>query len=186
MFAQSVTGSRGTGIGLFKLPGPGALREQRQDYITVVKRPFHPIGRMDGLTLRMERGRAPGTLYNFKGVNHLLVMAVKVLVPRRELALPRSVLNPNYDSDFIAYSLAHRLRSDVPPDRLTAGDVAVAMRRHEYLLATEDADTAAAGAREAFRGDSAGSECGSESGSESSDDDLAEGRYARAYTGARA
>lgn len=135
MFAQSSTGSRGTGIGLFKLPVPGTLREQRQDYITVVKRPFHPIGRMDGLSLRLERGRSPGELYNFKGVNHLIVIAVKVLVPKRQRGFERSALNPNYDKDFLRYSLTHRLRDTGSSRPMTAQEMEIAMRRHEYLTA---------------------------------------------------
>jgi hypothetical protein len=136
MFSQSSTGSRGTGIGLFKLPVPGSLREQRQDYVTVVKRPFHPIGRMDALTLRMERGRKPGELYNFKGVNHLIVMAVKVLVPKRYTPFTGSVLNPNYDNDFIRYTLDNILRDQGRPG-LTSFEVETAMRRHELLVSRE-------------------------------------------------
>lgn len=182
MFAQSSTGSRGTGIGLFKLPGPGALREQRQDYITVVKRPFHPIGRVDGLTLRMERGRAPGTLYNFKGVNHLLVMAVKVLVPRRNRTFTRSVLNPNYDNDFVAYSVKHRLTDSRGQSKPMSGaEIEDAMRRHEFLTARGDADAAIAEAkasivREGLEDDDDGYD-DTESGSDETDDD---GRWANA------
>jgi Family of unknown function (DUF5901) len=136
MFSQSSTGSRGTGIGLFKLPVPGSLREQRQDYVTVVKRPFHPIGRMDSLTLRMERGRKPGELYNFKGVNHLIVMAIKVLVPKRYTPFRGSVLNPNYDNDFIRYTLNNILRDEGRPG-MSAAEVETAMRRHELLVSRE-------------------------------------------------
>lgn len=174
MFAQSSTGNRGTGIGLFKLPGPGALREQRQDYITVVKRPFHPIGRVDGLTLRMERGRAPGTLYNFKGVNHLLVMAVKVMVPRRNRTFTRSVLNPNYDNDFLAYSLRHRMNDSRGQSKpMTAGEIEYAMRRHEFLTARGEADASAAEAKASVVRDDFAEDDGydTESGSDETDDD---------------
>jgi hypothetical protein len=172
MFAQSSTGNRGTGIGLFKLPGPGALREQRQDYITVVKRPFHPIGRVDGLTLRMERGRAPGTLYNFKGVNHLLVMAVKVMVPRRNRTFTRSVLNPNYDNDFLAYSLRHRLNDSRGQSKpMTPAEIEYAMRRHEFLTARGEAEASAAEAKASVVRDDFDDGYDTESGSEESADD---------------
>lgn len=164
MFSQSSTGSRGTGIGLFKLPVPGSLREQRQDYVTVVKRPFHPIGRMDSLTLRMERGRKPGELYNFKGVNHLIVMAIKVLVPRRYTPFPGSVLNPNYDNDFIRYTLNNILRDDGRPSLSTA-EVEKAMRRHELLVARESDPLEPT--RQIERFEESESETESESGSDS-------------------
>jgi hypothetical protein len=134
MYSQATTGTRGTGIGLFKLPSPGSLREQRQDYVTIVKRPFHPIGRMDGLTLRLERGRVPGELYNFKGVNHLIVMAVKVLVPKRRASCQASVLNPNYNPDFVQYSLDHIMRGGRGREPLSHAQIERAMRRHELLM----------------------------------------------------
>ena len=141
MFDQAVTGSLSTGIGLFKLPVPGSLREQRQDYVSVNKRPFHPIGRLDQLTVRMERGTLPGTLYNFKGIDHLMVIVVKVLVPKRLGLAPSSQLNPNYDPDFLRYNIRYRLRDRGLPGRqepIRKLDVERAMRRHELYTARED------------------------------------------------
>jgi len=141
MFDQAVTGSLSTGIGLFKLPVPGSLREQRQDYVSVNKRPFHPIGRLDQLTIQLERGTLPGTLYNFKGIDHLMVIVVKVLVPKRLGRAASSQLNPNYDPDFLRYSIRYRLRDRGLPGRhepIRKLDVERAMRRHELLTARDD------------------------------------------------
>ena len=86
------------------------------------------------MTIRLERGQYPGQLYNFKGVNHLIVMAVKVLVPKRLNAVARSSLNPNYDHDFVRYTLSHIMR-DTGREPLTPEEIEAAMQRHEFLAA---------------------------------------------------
>lgn len=133
MYASVTSGMQGTGVGLFRLPQPGIIREQRQDYITVIKRPFHPIGKLDQMTLRFERGTSSGALYDFKGVNHMIVLAVKIMVAKRVPATGLSQLNPNYRSNYLDYMI-RRWDSSKRRDELTPERMGQAMQRHEALL----------------------------------------------------
>lgn len=90
------------GIGMFKLASSfNDVTNLRFDYTSMVRKPFHPIGKMHKLTLRFET--AKGKLYDFKGVNHQMLMVIKFLVPTAKLTFQRSSLNPNYDPNFIKY-----------------------------------------------------------------------------------
>lgn len=90
------------GIGMFKLASTfNDVTNLRFDYVSLVRKPFHPIGKINKLTFRFET--AKGKIYDFKGVNHQMLMVVKFLVPTQKLVFQRSVLNPNYDPDFVKY-----------------------------------------------------------------------------------
>lgn len=91
------------GIGMFKLASSfNDVTNLRFDYVSLVRKPFHPIGKVSKLTLRFETAR--GDLYDFKGVNHQLLMVIKFLVPTPKVDITtRSILNPNYDPDYIKY-----------------------------------------------------------------------------------
>lgn len=138
--AGSSSGRSGTGLGLFRLSQPGILGEQRQDYITVVKRPFHPLGKIDKLTLRFERGTGAGELYDFKGVNHLLVLSIKLLIAKMPDTAVASSLNPNYNPDYIKYQIDNRLVSREHNDRSRNDQtkLALALSKHESLTNRPD------------------------------------------------
>lgn len=89
------------GIGLFRLAPSFDIANVRFDYTSLVRKPFHPIGKIAKLTLRFETSK--GELYDFKGVNHQLLMVIKFYVPIQKIEFSRSVLNPNYDPNFIRY-----------------------------------------------------------------------------------
>jgi hypothetical protein len=90
------------GIGMFKMAaGQGGITNIRFDYTSLVRKPFHPIGKIDKLTLRFET--AKGNLYDFKGVNHQLMFVIKFLVPSKKEKFTKSILNPNYDPNIMQY-----------------------------------------------------------------------------------
>lgn len=90
------------GIGMFKLASSfNDVTNLRFDYTSLVRKPFHPIGKVHKLTLRFET--AKGELYDFKGVNHQMLMVIKFLVPTSKVTFQRSSLNPNYNPNFIKY-----------------------------------------------------------------------------------
>lgn len=89
------------GIGMFRLAPSFDIANVRFEYTSLVRKPFHPIGKIAKLTLRFET--AKGDLYDFKGVNHQLLMVIKFYVPIQKVEFTRSVLNPNYDPNFVRY-----------------------------------------------------------------------------------
>lgn len=138
--AGSSSGKSGTGLGLFRLSQPGILGEQRQDYITVVKRAFHPLGKIDKLTLRFERGTGSGELYDFKGVNHLLVLSIKLLIAKMPDNAISSSLNPNYNPDYIQYQINNRLAARDSDDRSRNDPtkLSLALSKHEKFTNNPD------------------------------------------------
>jgi hypothetical protein len=88
------------GLGMFKL-GVVGYSENRMDFNKVPLREFHPIGKLTRLTLRFELPN--GMLYDFKGVNHNITFAIHYLEPKQTLHFQQSILNPNYDGNFINY-----------------------------------------------------------------------------------
>ncbi|KAG1675478.1 hypothetical protein FOA52_001777 [Chlamydomonas sp. UWO 241] len=65
--------------------------------------PFHPIGKLSRMTLSFRR--KDGSLYNFKGVDHTILVAIKYYAPKAVLRLPRSSLNAAYDPDVLKYQM---------------------------------------------------------------------------------
>jgi hypothetical protein len=106
-------GAYSTGIGVFKLLNSNQVVQLRFDFVNLVRKPFHPIGRLSRLTLRFEL--SDGTLYDFKGIDNQLLLTIKYYSPspRRpgDPAAPGgpadgvvvSTLNPDYDPDFVRY-----------------------------------------------------------------------------------
>jgi hypothetical protein len=94
------------GIGMFKLYAVNDVSHQRFDFLNFKKRNFHPVGKLDRLTFEFKR--ADGSMYDFKGANHLMLLNIKYLVPsNKNRKFQRSVLNPNYTADFNAYFTRH-------------------------------------------------------------------------------
>ena len=95
------------GIGLFKLAASyNDITNLRFDFVNLVRKPFHPIGKLHKLTFRFET--ASGRLYDFKGVNIQMLFMIKFLVPTQKFKFPKSILNPNYDPDFMKYMATHK------------------------------------------------------------------------------
>jgi hypothetical protein len=95
------------GIGLFKLAANyNDVTHLRFDFVNLVRKPFHPIGKLSKLSIRFET--QDGNLYDFKGINHQMLLVIKFLVPSQKKSLQKSVLNPNYNPNFIHYMSTSR------------------------------------------------------------------------------
>lgn len=95
------------GIGMFKMASAfGGITNLRFDYTTVIKKPFHPIGKLAKLSIRFET--ASGKLYDFKGVNHQLLVNIKFYAPTQKMKFTKSILNPNYDPNIMNYMAKNR------------------------------------------------------------------------------
>ena len=96
---QGKYGPFSTGIGVFKLQSSNNVVQVRADYVNLVRKAFHPIGRLLRMTLRFEL--SDGKLYDFKGVNNQILLSVKYYAPvAPENEHFKSVLNPDYNYDF--------------------------------------------------------------------------------------
>lgn len=101
LYASRAFGKFSPGIGMFKMYSVNDVAHQRFDFVNFHKKPFHPIGKLDRMTLRFEK--PDGVMYDFKGANHLLLICIKYYVPTQKRKFTRSVLNPNYNYDFNSY-----------------------------------------------------------------------------------
>jgi len=86
------------GLGIFKLPSPYETANLKFDFFNFVKKPFHPIGKLNKLSIRFERDR--NVLYNFRGSNHHILIVLKYYVPVMNNSLSTPILNPDYNPDF--------------------------------------------------------------------------------------
>jgi hypothetical protein len=94
------------GVGVFRLANASEVVQLRFDYVNLIRKPFHPIGQLSRLTLRFEDG--DGVPYNFRGINHQLLLTIKYYVPGAPDdggAAVRPILNPDYDPDFVRWSI---------------------------------------------------------------------------------
>ena len=85
------------GLGIVKLAGYGQ-RNERFDFVSVPSRRLRtPIGKMLSFTIRLEK--SDGTLYNTRGVEHHLIMAIHYREMVSQPSMPKPVLNPGYNPD---------------------------------------------------------------------------------------
>lgn len=92
------------GLGIFKLVSSNSIGFLRFDFVNIVRRPFHPIGKLGRLTIQFEM--LDGKLYDFKGVNHNIIMSINYYVPANVTrSRMLSTLNPNYEPDYRKYLL---------------------------------------------------------------------------------
>lgn len=95
------------GIGLFKLASAyNDVTHLRFDFVNLVRKPFHPIGKLSKLSVRFETQE--GDLYDFKGVNHQLLFVIKFLAPTQKVNFNKYILNPNYDANYMRYMSSNR------------------------------------------------------------------------------
>ena len=88
------------GIAKIKL-GVIGYSDNSGDFASVPLREFHPIGKLPKLSFQFQR--IDGSLYDFKGVNHTMTFAVYYYEPIQQKQFTQSILNPNYNGNFIEY-----------------------------------------------------------------------------------
>lgn len=95
------------GIGMFKLAaGQNEITHLRWDFSTLIRKPTHPIGKLSKMTFRFEI--PSGKLYDFKGVNHQFMIAIKFYIPSQKAKFQKSILNPNYNPNLIEYMASQK------------------------------------------------------------------------------
>lgn len=122
------------GIGMFKLGALNQIINVRFDFVNFIKKPFHPIGKLPKLTLRFET--TDGTLYDFKGVDHNMLLNVKFYVPRLKEPRHKFTLNPNYNPDYLEYMINQMRIEDEEDDEDAEWDQSLDDKRtileHKY------------------------------------------------------
>ena len=89
-------------LGLAKIRlGVLGYSDNTGDYSSVKAREFHPIAKLSKLSFRFEK--RDGSLYNFKGMNHTMTFSVQYYEPMQKQQFTQSILNPNYNGNFIEY-----------------------------------------------------------------------------------
>lgn len=91
-------------VGMAKIDlGVFGYSDSRFDFASLPPRRFHPIAKLNRLTFRFER--PDGTLYNFYGVDHTMVLSVRYLVTdEAKTGLEKlRILNPHYDPNLQNY-----------------------------------------------------------------------------------
>ena len=93
----------GTGLGVFVLGNRNEVNNIRFDFVSVKNRNIHPIGKLSRLTFRFEM--PDGNLYDFKGIDHQLLVNLKMWAPTpsKNLEFKGSVLNQEYNPDIQNY-----------------------------------------------------------------------------------
>lgn len=89
------------GISLFKMTDTSSMQQLRFDFVNIIRRPFHPIGKLPKITLKFEN--QDGTLYDFKGVDHQILISIKYYSPKNITRVPHSILNPHYNPNLLEY-----------------------------------------------------------------------------------
>ena len=108
-----IYGDNSPGIALIKLATRG-YTQQRYDFQSIRYRQFQPIAKLQKVTFRFET--VAGELYDFKGCNHTMLIAIKYLEPQSPRAFKdfaKHSLNPNYNPDFVQYIV--NARRNLPP-----------------------------------------------------------------------
>ena len=77
------------------------FNEEKTSFLKVPLREFHPIGKLMKLTIRFET--PDGRLYDFKGVNHNMVLVIYYYEPTQGKIFENSIINPEYKGNFIDY-----------------------------------------------------------------------------------
>jgi hypothetical protein len=89
-------------LGIAKLRTNSLGFNDERLYITKIPiREFHPVGKLSKLTFKFET--STGALYDFKGVNNNLTLAIYYFEPKFTNDKFNSILNPNYTVNFNNY-----------------------------------------------------------------------------------
>jgi hypothetical protein len=122
------------GIAMFRLGSIMQIREPRLDFTNFVKKPFHPIGKLPKLTFRFEI--VGGNLYDFKCVNHNMLLTLKFYAPKLIEPKIKYTLNPNYNPNYLDYMI-HKMNIEAREEKdrnKTLMQKEEQQSRYQYLL----------------------------------------------------
>ena len=112
---KNESGTSSIGIALFKV-GTSGFSDNRLDFTNFKPKDFHPIGKLTHIDFRFEIDN--NVLYDFKGVNHNLLLNIKYFVPHKIIDTLNYTLNSNYNPDFINYKKLQYEKDDDSEEEL--------------------------------------------------------------------
>ena len=127
--SYNVNADNETGMGVLNIDVSG-YATSRTEFFSVIYKEFHPIGKLDKLSFRFER-KSDQQLYDFKNVDLHFLMSIKFLRPFNPVKFEQSVLNPNYDGNYLGYLPKNMTSYDDEQDDST--DEEFLEENHEYL-----------------------------------------------------
>jgi hypothetical protein len=83
----------------------------RMDFFSVIYKKFHPIGRLTKLEFTFER-KTDGKEYDFKDIDLHFILSVNFYRPKQQIQFQKSILNPEYDPNFLGYFNRNMEESD--------------------------------------------------------------------------
>ena len=89
------------GLGVLNIDVQG-YASGRTEFYSVQYKEFHPLGKLSKMRFRFER-KSDGKLYDFKNIDLHFLMSIKFLRPKQKEQFKQSVLNPNYDPNYLGY-----------------------------------------------------------------------------------
>ena len=89
------------GLGVLNMTVQG-FAESKNEFYAINYKEFHPIGRLSKMKFRFER-KTDREIYNFRNVNLHFLMKIKYYRPHRNSVFKHSVLNPEYNPDYVGY-----------------------------------------------------------------------------------
>ena len=126
--SYSVNTDNEAGMGVLNIDVTG-YATTRTEFFSVIYKEFHPIGKLDKLSFRFER-KSDQKLYDFKNVDLHFLMSIKFLRPFNPNKFEQSVLNPNYDGNYLGYLPKNMTSYDEQDDNT---DEEFLEENHEYL-----------------------------------------------------
>lgn len=134
IYGSAAYGYNSPGLALFKLGNVG-YADARFDFSSTSVKEFHPIGKLSKLTFQFER--LTREIYDFKGVNHHLLVAIRYLTAGRPVDFTRYTLNPNYEPNFMKYL---RVMEEKEGDSDDGSEIDELTFRNEYVKKEEEYD----------------------------------------------
>ena len=137
---KNESGTSSIGIALFKL-GISGYAENRLDFSNYKPKDFHPIGKLSFIDFRFEIDN--NALYDFKGVNHNMLINIKYFVPHKIIDTINYTLNANYNPNFIDYKKTQYEKDDESEEELeelTNDFGANFLRKEKDLIYSSDED----------------------------------------------
>jgi len=89
------------GLGVLNMTVQG-FAESKNEFYAINYKEFHPIGRLSKMKFRFER-KFDKKVYNFRNVNLHFLMKIKYYRPYRKPVFKKSILNPEYNPDYVGY-----------------------------------------------------------------------------------